>query len=104
MQLEAVQPRLGATWLVDCLNGPTIKRWHCQTHLGCWGRDFHYSDNAIDPPDTKVLFKLPQCALEGLVSSLFTLMNVPLQSPDYSCISRRAKQPTSSTVCQVKGQ
>lgn len=40
----------------------------------------------------KNVFKLPLRALEGFINSLFTLMDVPLQSPDYSCISKRAKQ------------
>ncbi len=39
----------------------------------------------------KGLFKLPLRALEGFIDSLFQLMAVPLQSPDYSCISKRAK-------------
>ena len=39
----------------------------------------------------KAVFKLPLRALEGFINSLFELMNVPLQSPDYSCISKRAK-------------
>lgn len=39
----------------------------------------------------KGLFKLPLRALEGFINSLFQLMAVPLQSPDYSCISKRAK-------------
>jgi len=39
----------------------------------------------------KGVFKLPLRALEGFINSLFKLMKVPLQSPDYSCISKRAK-------------
>ncbi|GJA33922.1 hypothetical protein KAM329D_40970 [Aeromonas caviae] len=39
----------------------------------------------------KAVFKLPLRALEGFINSLFELMNVPVQSPDYSCISKRAK-------------
>ena len=35
----------------------------------------------------KAVFKLPLRALEGFINSLFKLMKVPLQSPDYSCIS-----------------
>ncbi len=40
----------------------------------------------------KSVFKLPLRALEGFINSLFQLIDVPLQSPDYSCISKRAKQ------------
>lgn len=38
----------------------------------------------------KGLFNLPLRALEGFINSLFKLMAVPLKSPDYSCISKRA--------------
>ena len=39
----------------------------------------------------KGLFKLPLRALEGFINSLFQLMAVPLQSPDYNVSSKRAK-------------
>ena len=69
-----------------------IQQWHCQTHHGRRGRGFHYSDSAIETAlMLKAVFKLPLRALEGFINSLFELMNVPLQSPDYSCISKRAK-------------
>ena len=70
-----------------------IKHWHCQTHHGHRGRGFHYSDRAIETAlMLKSVFKLPLRALEGFINSLFQLMDVPLQSPDNSCISKRAKQ------------
>ncbi len=69
-----------------------IKQWHCTVHHGRRGRGFHYSDTAIETAlMLKGLFKLPLRALEGFINSLFQLMAVPLQSPDYSCISKRAK-------------
>lgn len=40
----------------------------------------------------KSVFKLPLRALEEFINSLFQLIDVPLQSPDYCCISKRAKQ------------
>jgi hypothetical protein len=39
----------------------------------------------------KGIFKLPLRALQGFLDSIFTLMDVPLKSPSYSCISKRAK-------------
>ena len=39
----------------------------------------------------KNVSKLQLRALEGFINSLFRLLNVPLKSPDYSCISERAK-------------
>lgn len=74
-------------WMDD----QAIKQWHCQTHHGRRGRGFHYSDTAIETAlMLKGVFKLPLRALEGFINSLFALMEVPLVSPDYSCISRRA--------------
>jgi hypothetical protein len=70
-----------------------IKQWHCQAHHGRRGRGFHYSDRAIETAlMLKSVFKLPLRALEGFINLLFMLMNVPLRSPDYSCISKRATQ------------
>jgi hypothetical protein len=39
----------------------------------------------------KVMFTLPLRALEGFINSLFRLTGMPLTSPDYSSLSRRAK-------------
>lgn len=39
----------------------------------------------------KELFNLTLRALEGFINSLFKLMAESLKSPDYSCISKRAK-------------
>ncbi|PCS21902.1 hypothetical protein BTN49_2367 [Candidatus Enterovibrio escicola] len=39
----------------------------------------------------KALFKLPLRGLEGFLHSVFTLMNVPLKSPTYTCISNAFK-------------
>jgi len=36
------------------------------------------------------ILKLPLRAVQGLLDSLFELMNVPLCAPDFSCISKRA--------------
>lgn len=71
-----------------------IKDWHCLAHSCRRGRKFHYSDHAIETAlMIKGLFKLPLRALEGFINSLFKLMDVPLQSPDYSCISVSVHQP-----------
>jgi len=40
----------------------------------------------------KGVFSLPYIrSLQGFIDSIFTLMNVPLRSPNYSSISKRAK-------------
>jgi hypothetical protein len=67
------------------MDEPAIQRWHCHR-----GRGFHYSDTANETAlMLKRLFNLPLRALEGCINSLFKLMDVSLQSPDYSCISKR---------------
>lgn len=39
----------------------------------------------------KGIFSLPLRALQGFIDSIFKLMDVPLTSPDYTCISKRSK-------------
>lgn len=49
-----------------------------------------YSDMAIQLClMVKAVFKLPLRALEGFVNSVFSLMGLPLKSPDYSLFSKR---------------
>ncbi|CAK2532806.1 transposase [Vibrio crassostreae] len=39
----------------------------------------------------KGIFSLPLRALQGFIDSIFELLEVPLTSPDYTCISKRSK-------------
>ncbi|PCS21544.1 Mobile element protein [Candidatus Enterovibrio escicola] len=39
----------------------------------------------------KGIFKLPLRRLKGFLNSVFMLMNVPLEYPTYTCISKRLK-------------
>lgn len=39
----------------------------------------------------KGICSLPLRALQGFIDSIFTLMNVPLRSPNYTSISKRSK-------------
>lgn len=86
-----------------------IKHWLHQGHHGGRGRDVKFSDFAIETAlMLKVLFKLPLRALEGFINSIFQLMEVPLCSPDYSSISRRAQSvaikyrpPSKGTVTHL---
>ncbi|MGL5409203.1 MAG: IS5 family transposase [Shewanella sp.] len=69
-----------------------IQGWHNTKHHGKRGRDFTFANVAIETALTlKGIFKLPLRALQGFLDSIFALMNVPLKSPSYSCISKRAK-------------
>ncbi len=62
------------------------------THHGMRGRGFQYSDTAIETAlMIKVVFSLPLRALQGFIDSIFELLDVPLTSPDYTCISKRSK-------------
>lgn len=56
------------------------------------GRGFQYSDTAIETAlMIKGIFSLPLRALQGSIDSIFKLLDVPLTSPDYTCISKRSK-------------
>jgi len=69
-----------------------IKSWRCIEHHGRRGRGYIYSDVAIETAlVVKGVFNLSLRALEGFTNSVFQLMDVPLTSPSYSCISKRAK-------------
>ncbi|PCS21507.1 hypothetical protein BTN49_3047 [Candidatus Enterovibrio escicola] len=69
-----------------------IKVWHYLKHHCHRGRGFVFSDTEIKTAlMVKGIFKLPLRGLEGFLNSVFTLMNVPLKSPTYSCISKRSK-------------
>ncbi len=39
----------------------------------------------------KGFFSLPLCALQGFIDSIFKLFDVPMTSPEYTCISKRSK-------------
>ena len=75
-------------WLDDA----AISQWRCQGHHGGRGRAFEFSDTAIETAlMLKGIFNLSLRATEGFINSLFKLMAVELKSPDYTCISKRAK-------------
>ncbi|MFC3024163.1 IS5 family transposase [Vibrio zhugei] len=74
------------------LDEKAIDAWQCQEHHGGRGRGFQFSDTAIETAlMLKGIFGLSLRATEGFINSLFRLMDVPLRSPDYSCVSKRAK-------------
>ncbi|MND56505.1 Transposase DDE domain protein [compost metagenome] len=68
-----------------------VSNWFHDEHHGRRGRSPLYTDQAICTAlILKGIFKLPLRAVQGLLDSLFELMNVPLCAPDFSCISKRA--------------
>lgn len=51
----------------------------------------------------KRIFSMPLHASQGFIDSIFRLALVPLRSPCYSCISRRAKEVDVSFKTKTKG-
>lgn len=87
---QALINRGSVTFWVDEV---AIQSWHCKDHHGKRGRGFTFTDSAIETAlMIKGIFKLPLRALQGFLDSIFVLMDVPLKSPSYSCISKRAKR------------
>ncbi|HBW7000903.1 TPA: transposase, partial [Klebsiella pneumoniae] len=75
-------------WLDD----GAIQAWYESATPSSRGRPQRYSDLAITTVLViKRVFRLTLRAAQGFIDSIFTLMNVPLRCPDYSCVSRRAK-------------
>ncbi|HGT5200190.1 transposase, partial [Escherichia coli] len=65
-------------------------------------RPQRYSDLAITTVLViKRVFRLTLRAAQGFIDSIFSLMNVPLRCPDYSCVSRRAKSVTGPVNMQT---
>jgi len=70
----------------------SIEAWHNTVHSGKRGRPQLYSDLAIQCCLTlKAVFKLPLRATQGFIDSLLQLMDLPLNAPDYSLLSKRQK-------------
>jgi len=86
---RALTQRGSITFWVD---ESAIEAWTCIKHHGKRGRGFQFSDVAIETAlMVKGVFSLPLRSLQGFIDSIFSLMNVPLRSPNYSSISKRAK-------------
>ncbi|NIG63016.1 MAG: hypothetical protein G5663_07485 [Serratia symbiotica] len=55
------------------------------------GRPQHYSDMAMTSLlMLKQIFRLTLHAIQGFFDSIFPLMKLPLNCPDYTCISKQA--------------
>ena len=86
---QALVKRGSVTFWID---KEAISTWKCKEHHGGRGRGFTYSDHAIQTAlAIKGIFGLSLRALEGFLNSIFELMDLDIKSPDYSCISKRAK-------------
>ena len=81
-----------------------IDKWHCSNHHGGRGRGYTYSDLSITTAlMVKKIFNLPLRGLQGFLDSVFSMMKLDLRSPNYSCISKRAKELDVSIRFPEKG-
>ncbi len=80
-----------------------IRQWK-QSKQNKRGRPRQFSDLAITTAlMVKRVFSMPLRALQGFIDSVFSLANVPILCPHYSCISRRAKQIEVSFKPKTRG-
>jgi hypothetical protein len=69
-----------------------MSNWFHHDHHGRRGRSQLYTNQTICTfLVLKGIFNLTLRATQGLLDSLFELMNMPLCAPDYSCVSKRAR-------------
>ena len=73
------------------VDADAMKNWFHQDLHGRRGRSQLYTDQTICTfLMLKGVFNLSLRATQGLLYSLFELMNVPLCAPDYNCVSKLA--------------
>ncbi len=81
-----------------------MSNWFHQDHHERRGRSQLYIDQVICTfLRLKWIFNLTLRATQGLLDSLFELMNVPLCALDYSCVSKRARSVTVAYRQPPKG-
>ncbi len=82
-----------------------MNNWFHHDHHGRRGRSQLYTDQTISTfLMLKGIFKLTLRATQGLLDSLFQLMNMPLCAPDYSYVSKRARTVTVAYRQPPKGR
>ena len=73
----------------------TMKNWFHNDHHGWRCCSPLYTDQTICTVLMfKGIFNLTLRASQGLLDSLFELMNMPLCAPGYNCVSKRARMVT----------
>ena len=87
------------------VDAEAMNNWFHHGHHGRRGRSQLYTDQTICTfLMLKGIFNLTLRATQGLLDSLFELMNVPLCAPDYSCVSKRARTVTVAYRQPAKGR
>ncbi len=77
------------------VDAEAMSNWFHHDHHGRRGRRQLYTDQTICTfLMLKGIFSHTMRATQGLLDTLFELMNVPLCAPDYSCVSKRARLVT----------
>ncbi|MEH8161459.1 IS5 family transposase [Aeromonas veronii] len=103
---KSLSHRGSLTFWVDA---DAMDNWFHHDHHGRRGRSQLYTDQTISTfLMLKGIFSLSLRATQGLLDSLFELMNVPLCAPDYSGVSKRARtvkvayrQPSKGTITDL---
>lgn len=94
------------------INRGSLTFWIDEEAIRAWkqdkqnkrGRPRIFSDLAITTAlMVKRIFSMPLRASQGFMDSVFQLAQLPLRSPHYSCISRRAKDVNMSFKTKTKG-
>lgn len=84
---ESLRNRASLTVWID---EETIKNWYA-VPTGKAVQQFHYSDAAIQLAlSLRAIYRLPLRGTQGLLRSIFKIMNLELDVPDFSTLSRRA--------------
>ncbi len=91
-QLEGFNALINRGSLTFSVDETALHSWYCEAKPSLRGRPPHYSDMAITSVlMLKRIFGLILRALQRFVDSIVTLIKVPLNCPDDTCISKRAK-------------
>lgn len=86
---KALKVRGSITFWID---DNAVDSWYNTEQSGGRGRSTRYTDTAIETSlMVKSVFSLSLRAVEGFLNSIFGLLQVPFQSPDYTLISKRAQ-------------
>lgn len=96
------------------INRGSLTFWVDAAAMNHWLHHYHHGKRCCNQLYTdhtictflmlKGIFSLTLQATQGLLDSLFELMNVPLCAPDYSCVSKRARTVTVAYRQPAKGK
>ncbi|EFE93373.1 Uncharacterised protein [Serratia odorifera] len=79
-------------FLTFWLDDEAVQAWYESAMPSSRGRPQRYSDLPITTVLViKHVFRLTLRAAQGFIDSVYALMDVPLRSPDYTCVSKRAR-------------